>query len=531
VTLNAHDSLVLLALLAIATGALVGALVLRIAYPILLVLAGIVLALIPGLPHPELNPKIVLIGILPPLLYATAFYTSVRELRREFRPIASLSIGLVFATVGVVAVVAHAVVTGLSWPAAFVLGAIVAPTDPLAASLIANRVGLPRRIVSIIEGEGLLNDSTALVVYRFAVIAAVTGSFSLAHATWKFFVSVIGGIAVGLAVGYVIRQVRRRIDHSPTEITIALLSGYFAYLPAEALDVSAVLAAVTVGLYMGWYTPELTTAKTRLQGDAVWEIVTFVLNAILFTLVGLELRPAVEGISNRQTGDLALWAAAVSAAVIGTRIAWSFAAAHLQWRIIPLIRDPDRMPTNGALAVLSWCGMRGAVTLAAALALPLSTDSGSGFPARNVIIFLAFAVIVVTVVLQGLTLPWLARAVDLPVDSREPQEEAYAWIRAMEAGLARLEELHDQPWVDPNVVQRLRDTFDLRLAQYAARKEGTEDRKAEKKVKASRHLRRELLDAERAAVVELRRSGEISDAVEREVFRELDLEDARLGGG
>ena len=529
--LSAHDSLVLLALLAIATGALVGALVLRIAYPILLVLAGIVLALIPGLPHPELNPKIVLFGILPPLLYSTAYYTSIRDLRREFRPIASLSIGLVFATVGVVAAVAHAVIPGMSWPAAFVLGAIVAPTDPLAASLIANRVGLPRRIVSIIEGEGLLNDSTALVIYRFAVIAAVTGSFSLGHATWKFFVSVLGGIAVGLGVGFVIRQIRRRIDHSPTEIAIALLSGYFAFLPAEALDVSAVLAAVTVGLYMGWYTPELTTARTRLQGEAVWEIVTFMLNAILFTLVGLELRPIVEGISNRSTGDLVLWGAAVSAAVIATRIAWSFAAAHLQWQIIPLIRDRDRMPTNGTLAVLSWCGMRGAVTLAAALALPFATDSGAGFPERNLIVFLAFAVIVVTLVIQGLTLPALARAVDLPTDPREPQEEAYAWIRAMEAGLARLEELHDEPWVDPNVVQRLRDTFDLRLAQYAARKHGETDPKAEKRVRASRHLRRELLDAERAAVVELRRSGAISDLVEREVFRELDLEDARLGGG
>jgi CPA1 family monovalent cation:H+ antiporter len=531
VTISAHDALVLVALLAIATGALVGATFLRIPYPILLVGAGIVLALIPGLPHPDLNPKIVLYGILPPLLYATAFYTSIRDLRREFRPILSLSIGLVFATVGTVAVVAHAVVPGMTWPAAFVLGAIVAPTDPLAASLIANRIGLAQRWVSIVEGEGLMNDSTALVVYKFAVVAAVAGSFSFSHAIWKFFVSVVGGIAVGLVVGYVIRQVRRRIDHSPTEIAIALLSGYFAYLPAAALDVSAVLAAVTVGLYMGWYTPELTTAKTRLQGEAVWEIVTFMLNAVLFTLVGLELRPVVQGITNRSTGDLVLWAAAVSGTVIGTRIVWAWTAAWLQWRIIPVIRDATRLPPNGALAVLSWSGMRGAVTLAAALALPRLTNADTGFPARNVIIFLSFAVIVVTLVGQGLTLPAVVRAANLPADPREPQEEAFAWIRAMEAGLARLEELRDEKWVDPTVVQRLRDTFELRIAQYAARKHGEPDGKAEKRVRASRHLRRELLDAERTAVVELRRSGQISDLVEREVFRELDLEDARLGGG
>jgi CPA1 family monovalent cation:H+ antiporter len=531
VTLTAHDALVLFALLAIVTGALVCALVLRVAYPILLVLAGIVLALIPGLPHPELNPKIVLFGILPPLLYSTAYYTSVRELRREFRPIASLSIGLVFATVGAVAVVAHVVVPGMSWSSAFVLGAIVAPTDPLAAALIANRIGLPRRLTAIIEGEGLLNDATALVVYRFAVIAAVTGSFSLAHATWKFFVSVAGGIAVGLVVGFVIRQIRRRIDHSPTEIAIALLSGYFAFLPAEALDVSAVLAAVTVGLYMGWYTPELTTARTRLQGEAVWEIVTFMLNAALFVLVGLQLRPIVQSLGDNSAGDLLWWAAVVSVTVIATRAAWSWTVAYLQWRVIPVIRDPARWPGHGPLAVLSWAGMRGAVTLVAALALPLTSDAGAALPERNVVVFLAFAVIVVTLVIQGLTLPALVRAVDLPADPDAPQEEAHAWERAMEAGLARLEELHAEPWVDPTVVQRLRDTFDLRLAQYAARREGVEDRKAEKLVRASARLRRELLAAERAAVVELRLSGEISDIVERQVFRELDLEDARLGGG
>lgn len=529
--ISAHDALVLLALLAIAMGSLVVALLLRIAYPIVLVLAGILLALIPGLPHPQLDPKIVLIGILPPLLYSTAYYTSVRELRRNFRPIASLSIGLVFATMATVGAVAHVLVPGMSWAEAFVLGAIVAPTDPLAATAIADRVGLPRGLVSIIEGEGLLNDSTSLVLYRFAVVAVVTGSFSLSHATWKFFVSVVGGIGVGLAVGFVIRQIRRRIDHSPTEITIALMSGYFAYLPAEALDVSAVLAAVTVGLYMGWYTPELTTARTRLQGEAVWEIVTFVLNAVLFTLVGLELRPIVEGISNRSTGELVLWAALVSLTVVGTRIAWMWTASNLQWRILPVIRDPERMPTHGALAVLAWSGMRGAITLAAALALPLTIDGGSAFPHRNLIVFLAFSVIVATLVVQGLTLPALVRAVDLPTDPLEQEEEALAWVRASEAGLTRLEELSEEPWVDPSVVARLRDTFELRIAQYSARRDGEKDLKLEKHVRASRRLRRELLDAERAVLVELRRAREISDAVERRVRRELDFEDARLGGG
>jgi CPA1 family monovalent cation:H+ antiporter len=530
--IGAHDALLLLALLGVVAGLLVSALLLRIAYPILLVVGGILMALIPGLPHPSLNPQIVLVGILPPLLYSTAFYTSVRELRRNIRAISSLSIGLVIATTVAVAAVMHAAVGGMTWSTAFVLGAIVAPTDPIAATSIAERIGLPRNLVAVIEGEGLLNDATALVFYRFAVAAVVSGSFSFSHATWKFFVSVVGGIGVGLAVGFVIRQIRRRLDHSPTEITIALLSGYVAYLPAEALDVSAVLAAVTVGLYMGWYTPELTNARTRLQGDAVWEITTFVVNAVLFSLVGLELRPIVNGITNHSTGKLVLWAAAASGTVVATRAAWSWTAANLQWRVVPVVRDPDRMPSHSVLAVLSWSGMRGAITLAAALALPLSTDAGDRFPQRNLVIFLAFSVIVVTLVVQGLTLPALVRAVNLPTDPREEEEEALAWVRATEAGIARLEELHNEPWVKPAVVARLRDTFELRLAQYAARAEGGEkNQKVEKHVRASRRLRRAILDAERDALVELRRSGEISDAVERRVRRELDFEDARLGGG
>jgi monovalent cation/hydrogen antiporter len=530
-TISAHDALLLLALLGISAALLAVAPILRVPYPILLVLGGLVLALIPGLPHPRLDPKLVLVGILPPLLYSTAFYTSIRDLRRNIRAISSLSIGLVIATTVAVAAVAHYAVPGMSWAAGFVLGAIVAPTDPIAATAVAERIGLPRNLVAVIEGEGLLNDATALVVYRFAVAAAVTGTFSLSHATWKFAVSVVGGIGVGLAVGFVIRQVRRRLDHSPTEIAIALLSGYFAYLPAEALDVSAVLAAVTVGLYMGWYTPELTTARTRLQGEAVWEIVTFVLNAVLFTLVGLELRPIVGGIANHSVDRLLLYAAVVSGAVVGTRAAWSWTAANLQWRILPFVRDPERLPSNGALAVLSWSGMRGAITLAAALALPLTTSAGSPFPQRNLVVYLAFAVIVVTLVVQGLTLPVLVRAVHLPTDPGDGDEETLAWLEATEAGLARLEELAGEEWAHDEVVNRMRDVYGFRRARYSARADGEKDYKLEKRSRASRRVRRELLDAEREALVALRREGRISDAVERRVRRELDFEDARLGGG
>ena len=529
-TIDAHDALVLLALIAIPTALLAVATVVRVPYPILLVLGGIGLALVPGLPNPQLNPDLVLIGILPPLLYSTAFYTPLRELRANIRAISSLAIGLVLATTCAVAAVAHYAISGMSWPTAFVLGAIVAPTDPVAATAIAHRIGLPRQIVSVIEGEGLLNDATALVVYRFAVVAVITGAFSLSHATWKFAVSVIGGIGVGLAVAFVIRQVRRRLDHSPTEIAIALLSGYFAYLPAEALGVSAVLAAVTVGVYVGWYTPELTNARTRLQGEAVWEIVTFLLNALLFTLVGLELRPIVEGIADQSTGKLVVYAAAVSGTVVVARIVWAWTASTLQWRVLPIVRDPSRAPTHRALAVLSWSGMRGAVTLAAALALPLTTDAGDPFPQRDLVVYLAFVVVVVTLVVQGATLPALVRFVDLPTDTRDDDEELLAWIEATEAGLARLEELAEEDWVHDELAGHLRDMYGLRRARYAARSDGEDDGKLEKRSRASKRLRLELLEAERQALVDLRRTGRISDIVERRVRRELDLEDARLGG-
>ena len=300
--LEVSDGLVELGLiLAIAT-MLVIAPALRVPYPILLVIGGLVLGLVPGMPEFELQPELVFFGVLPPLLYGAAFFTSLSDLRTSARPITALAVGLVVATTVGVAVVAHTFVDGLSWGSAFVLGAIVSPTDPLAATSIARRLGVPRKLVTIVEGESLVNDGTGLVAYRVAVVAVVSGSFSAAQAGGLFVVSVVGGVGVGLAVGWLVRQLRRRVDNPPAEITISLLTGYLAFIPAELLGVSAVLAAVTAGIYLGWYTPELTTAQVRLQSVAVWEIVQYLLNALLFVLVGLQLPvvvDALEGISAR----------------------------------------------------------------------------------------------------------------------------------------------------------------------------------------------------------------------------------------
>jgi CPA1 family monovalent cation:H+ antiporter len=525
---SAHNALVLLALLVAGAALLVLAPVLRRPYPILLVLGGLALGFVPGIPHVTMRPDVVLVAILPPLLYSGAFFTSLRDLRRNARPLSLLAVGLVLVTTLAVAAIAHEAISGLSWPVCFVLGAVVAPTDAVAATAIASRLGIPRRLVAIIEGESLINDATALVAYGFAVTAVLTGSFSLWHAAWRFVVDVIGGIGIGLAAGYVIRQIRRRLNHSPTEIAIALLSGYFAYLPAEAAGVSAVLAAVTVGVYVGWHTPELTTAQTRLQGDAVWGILVFLLNALLFGLVGLQLRQILDALGGRSTSSLIGDALIVAGAVLVTRLVWIYPATYLPRFLFPRIRARDPYPPWQYPTLIGWAGLRGAISLAAALSLPLTTNAGLPFPQRDLIIYLAFCVILATLVVQGLTLPAVIRVLGLEDDGIAAAEESKARIHAAEAALARLEELVDEDWVRADTAERLRGMYQFRASRFRARFDGEDDGEIERRSLDYQRLMHELIDAERRAVVQLRREGRINDDVMNLVQRDLDLEDARL---
>ena len=523
--LHAEELIQLTALLVAIGGLLALAPFLRLPYPILLVVGGLAIAFVPGLPRFELPPDVVLIGFLPPLLYAAAFFTPLRELRRNVRPIATLSLGVVAATMVGVAVVAH-YVADLPWAAAFVLGAVVSPTDPIAATSIASRLGAPRRGVAIVEGEALVNDATALVFYRVAVAAAVAGTFSIWKAAGELLVNAAGGILVGLAVGYVVRQVRLRLDHPPTEITISLLTGYVAYLPAEALGVSAVLAAVTVGIYMGWHTPELTTAETRLQGVAFWSIFTFVVNAVLFTVVGLQLPAVLDGIDAWSWGERLGAAGAVCAAVVLIRFVLTVPFAYLPPALLGMRRHGDPAPWREGVIVAS-SGLRGAVSLAAALAIPLQTEAGAAFPGRELIIFLAFCVILFTLVVQGLSLPFLIRALHVEDDDSEEREEAIARKRAAQAALLRIEELIDEDWVREETAERMRGLYNFRINRFGERL-GHGDGSVEEQSQAYQRLRRELLRAEEEAVVALRRADEISDEVLRRVLRDLALEDVRL---
>ncbi len=519
---GAYQDLELLGLL-IAVGALLAlAPILRLPLPILLVLGGVVMGFIPGLPPITLPPEIVLVAVLPPLLYAGAFFTSLRDLRTNRRPIALLAIGLVAATMTAVAVVAHAWI-GLSWAVAFTLGAIVSPTDALAATEIASRLGAPRRIVSLIEGESLVNDGTALVLYAAAASAALGGTFSLFDTSGRIVVNVVGGIAIGLAVGWVVRHVRRRIDDPPIEVAIAFISGYLAYLPAAALGVSGVLAAVTIGIYMGWHTPELTTERTRLTGNAFWEILVFLVNALLFVLVGLQLRRIIDGLSGLSSPRLTAYAVIVCATVILVRLVWVPIIAYLPRWALRSVREHDPYPPWQWPALLSWVGIRGAVSLVAALALP------KDFPDRELIIFLTFTVIVATLVVQGMTLPTLIRVLRITDDGDADREDAKARIEAAEAALARLEELVDSGEVHPQTADRLRGSLGFRRDRFRARLDDGDDGSIEERSLAYQQVVRQLLDAERAALLSLRNDRVIDDNVMQRVQRDIDLEAARLG--
>jgi Na+/H+ antiporter len=494
----------------------------RVPYPILLVLGGLVLGFVPGMPSAELPPDLVLVLFLPPLLYQAAFFSAPRDLWANARPITLLAVGLVLVTMTAVAVVAHALVAGLPWAAAFALGAIVSPTDPLAATAIARRLGVPRRLVTVLEGESLVNDATALVAYRLAVAAVVAGSFTLWEAGLRFVVGAVGGVVIGLAVGWLFAEARRRIEDSVVEIVLSVVTGYAAYLPAELLGVSGVLAAVTAGLYVGWHAPELASPSTRLLGFSFWEVLVYLLNAVLFVLVGLQLNLILTGVSGSSALVLVGQAALVAAVVIGVRVGWGFTVPYL-------VRVLDRRPAQVARRVgprerlvSSWSGMRGAVSLAAALALPLS------FPQRNLIIFVTFGVILATLVLQGLTLPWLIRRLGVQRDDSEAQEEMRGRLRATDAALARLEELAGEGWTRDDTVERMRGLYQFRRRRLKARAGYLADDGAQDRSLAYQRLVRELLEAQRREIVRLRNRGEISNEVMHRIERDLDLEDSRL---
>ena len=517
----------------------------NIPYPILLVLGGLVLGFVPGLPRVELEPEVVFLLFLPPLLYVSAIFTSWRDFRANLRPISLLAVGLVLMTTCVVAAVAHWTID-LPWSSAFVLGAIVSPTDAIAATSVAQRLGVPRRIVTVLEGESLINDATGIVAYRIAVAAVVVGGFSLWQAGLQFVIGAIGGIAVGLAVGWGIIWARRHVADDPDiQNTISLLSPFTAYLLAEEpshwvwaqlglpgdFAFSGVLAVVTTGLYLGRRGPYVISPETRLQGYAFWELVTFLLNGLIFALIGLQLEGIMERLSDRtpySVPELVLYGALVSLAVILARFLWVFPATYVPRWLSRRIRQRDPSPPVRQVTVIAWTGMRGVISLAAALALPLTTAGGEPFPERDLILFLTFCVILATLVVQGLSLPVLIRALGLEDDGSQEQEEIEGRIEVANAALSRIEELVQEEWVREDTAERVRGLYNYRRSRFSARFDGDDHDGLEERSAAYQRFMRDLLHAQRTTLIQLRNEGRIGDEVMHRIERDLDLEESRL---
>jgi CPA1 family monovalent cation:H+ antiporter len=501
---------------------------LLVPYPIVLVVGGVLLGFVPGLPEVKLDPEVVLVVFLPPLLHASSIFANFGDFRANLRALTLSTVGLVLATMCGIAWAAHALIPGLPWEAAFVLGAILSPTDPLAAATIMRRLDTPRRLVSSIEGEGLFNDATALVAYRVAVAAVVAGSFSLAEAGLEFVLGAAGGVAIGIAVGWIIAEIRKRTADAQVSITISLLTGYAAFIPADVIGASGVLATVTAGIYMGIRGPQILPARIRLQGYFVWDILDFVINAILFVLIGFQLRTLVGGLSGYSASTLGIYALAVTGVVVGTRLVWFFTVPYL-------IRAIDQRPAQRARRVgarwrlvMAWSGMRGAVSLAVALALPLTTDAGGGFPERDLIVFLTFAVIFFTLVVQGLSLPALIHRLEVSDGGADADEEIRARLVATKAAIEQIEVLAGEEWTRDETVERMRALYEYRKRRFAARAGKIEDDGYEDRSLAYQQMVQLVLGAQREALLRMRGDGELSNEVMNRILRELDLEESRL---
>ena len=499
-------------------------------YPIFLVLGGLGLGVVPNVPIVRLDPDLVFLIFLPPILWAAAYFTSLRDFRANLRPITLLAVGLVLATTAAVAAVARVLVPGISWPVALALGAIVSPPDAVAATAVARRLGIPYRIVTVLEGESLINDAAALVLYRTAVAAAATGAFAFTEAGLQFVLASAGGVVIGLIVAGVACRTLRLTDDSVAETAITLLAPYAAWVLAERSHASAVLACVAGGLYFRQGFSAAAAPATRLQAKAVWDLLVFILNGVIFVLIGLQLGAIREAGLPANLGTLTWLGALISLTAIGIRLVWVPLAVVLPRVVSRALRQRDPIPPWPHVLLVAWIGMRGIVSLAAALALPVTTASGAPFPFRDDIILVTFAVILSTLVLQGLSLTPLIRVLDLGEDRTLELEEARARAEAARAALARLDQLVTASWTRREDVERLRAIYTQRI-QRASPLDVGDSAAAARAQAAYRRLRHETLTAERRALIALRDQGAISDEILHRLEQELDVEATRIGLG
>ena len=516
---------VLILLLAVVAAVAVIGKRLKIPPAILLVLTGFLLALVPGLPPVELAPELVLLLILPPVIYTSAFLMSWSEFRFNLRPITLLSVGSVLFTTLAVAAAAHWVMD-LPWPVGFLLGAIVSPPDAIAPLSIARRLKIPRRIVVILEGEGLANDATALILYRFAVGAVSVGVFSFTEAAGTFVAIVAGEILWGVGVGWLMLRLRRWVNDPLIEIVLSLLTPFLAFWPPVHLGGSGVLATLAAGLYTSWNGPVLISPATRLQGVFFWEFFTYVIEGMVFLITGLQARTVISRIGHYPISQLAISVVVITAVVIVARFVWLFPATYLPRLLFPAIRRKDPSPPWQWPFFLAFTGVRGIVSLAAALAIPFATAAGQPFPYRDLILFLTFSVILITLVGQGLMLPWAIRYLGLFHAGRREREnnmaeERKARSEALNAASERLDQLAAERDLPPDEIEIMR-------AQHRDRLKHLENDGIGHHNEVHDEIERLLIAAERTRINDLFRSGKLKDEARRRIERELDLREGYL---
>jgi CPA1 family monovalent cation:H+ antiporter len=521
---------ILLILLVVIAAVAVAAARLEIPPAILLVSTGVVLALVPGLPSVTLAPELVLLLVLPPIIYSSSVAMSWREFRFNLRPISLLAVGCVVFTTVAVAAACHWAL-GLPWAVGFVLGAIISPPDVVAPLAIARRLNMPHRLVVVLEGEGLANDATALILYRFAVAAVSLGTFSFGHAVETFAAIVAGEILWGIGVGWLMLRLRRWVGDPRVEIVLSLLTPYVAFWPPQHLGGSGVLATVTAGLYISWNGLRLISAATRLQGIFFWDFLIYLIEGMVFLITGLQARTLLERIGGWPTAELLIPAAVVCIVVIVARFVWVFPAIYLPRWLIPPIRRKDPSPPWQWAAALAFTGVRGIVSLAAALAIPLTVTGGQPFPQRDLILFLTFCVILVTLVGQGLMLPTVIRALGLANAGRKERRlarvnEHAARRQAIQAVLDRLDALAAERNLSEEIVKPLRAHHRDRLHHVENRSDGNDSHR--RLTDLHDEVERELIEAERDYINDLAQGGKLDDEARRNIERELDLRDAHL---
>ena len=519
---------IFLILLVVLAGTALLARRINVAPAILLLVAGIALAFVPGMPPLELPPQLVLLLVLPPLIYSASVAMSWREFKHHLRAITLLAVGCVIFTAFMVAAATHYLI-GLPWNVGFLLGAIVAPPDVVAPLAIARRLGLPRRILVILEGEGLANDATALILYRFAVMAISTGVFSLPTATGEFFAIIAGEVAFGAAVGWLSLRARHHARDPQIEITLSLITPYIAYWIPEHVSGSGVISTIACGLYMSWNGPLLISAATRLQGIFFWDLVIFLIEGLLFLLTGFQMRLLIEKSKAFPLQDILFATALVTVMIIVARFAWVFPATYLPRLMSKRLRARDPAPPWQWTFVLAFTGVRGAVSLAAALALPFVLPDGDGFPYRDLILFVTFGVIFITLIGLGLGLPLVVKCLGVAQAGRaehlaEHESEIAARREALDVALKSLDAITDDRELSDDVIKLLRARHETRVSQLPA----SLDPDAHDVSTTGAQLTRELIAAERKFIHVLLRDGRITDEIRRRIERDLDLEEASL---